>query len=206
MSTTAQFHGEISHGYYSYFISILFSKQSHSSCFLGFLDSHNLSFYFQTGLNLFIYQFFYFCDLFLRHRLEMSKVKTKTSRCYKRTFLLHVCSQNSFQSFLKQMGSAVVLTCSASFFCTYFQCYFLSLCNHTGNHSSHMTVFSTAKLNGIFHLESSVSSFDHTGISFLSTHSSIERSIFYKNRPLLSLHQGSNNFFFCGKYRHCGSI
>jgi len=97
------------------------------------------------------------------------------------------------------MSSAVVLFCVTAFvFCNLKRNRF-SLRDHTGFHISYMTEFTAAELNGIFYHKFSICSFNHTGVAFLSAHSSIERSFFYENSTPLSFYQRSNQLAFSGK-------
>ncbi len=95
MSTTAEFLGEVAHGYHTYLLIIFLSEQSHCSGFLGFFHIHNICTDFKTGLDFFVYKRFYLCDLICCHSLEMSEVETKSVRCYQRTFLFYMASKYS---------------------------------------------------------------------------------------------------------------
>ena len=61
---------------------------------------------------------------------------------------------------------------------------------------SHMTEFAAAKLDGIFYNKFTICSLDHTSITFLSTHGSVEWCFSYKLQYLLTFHQRSYDFFF----------
>ena len=94
MSTTAEFLGEVAHGYHTYLLIIFLSEQSHCSGFLSLFHIHNICTDFKTSLDFFINKRFYLCDLISCHSLEMSKVETKSVWCYQRTLLFYMTSKN----------------------------------------------------------------------------------------------------------------
>ena len=63
MSTTAEFLGEVAHGYHTYLLIIFLSEQSHCSGFLSLFHIHNICTDFKTSLDFFINKRFYLCDL-----------------------------------------------------------------------------------------------------------------------------------------------
>ena len=95
MSTTAEFFGEIAHGYDTYFLVVFLTKQSHCSGFLCFFDIHDICMNCKTSLNFFVYQRLSLCDFFCCHSLEVSKVETESVWCYQRTFLFYMASKYS---------------------------------------------------------------------------------------------------------------
>ena len=204
MSTTTEFYREIAHGYHTYLITVFLTEQCHSTCFLSFFDTHDLCGYRQCSLDLFIYQSLCFCNLFRSHCLEVCEIETQSGRIHQRTFLFYMSAENSLQGFLQQMGCTVVLTGVFSFLLVYFQCYFISVGDHTGFHHTYMTVFATTKFDGIFHTEYTVCSGDHTGVTFLSTHGSVERCLFYKDGSFLTFHQGIHDLCLSGQDSYFG--
>ena len=110
MSTTTQLLGEITHRYHANVLRIFLVKQCHGTALLCLLNVHHIGSHRKCCTDLFIYQSLDLCDLLSSHRLEMSKVKTKSVRSYQRTLLLYMTSQNSLQCFLKQMSCTVILT------------------------------------------------------------------------------------------------
>ena len=202
VSTTAELFGEVSHLYDTYSLTVFLTKQSHGACFLGIFQIHDLRHYRQRCLNFFIYNSLNSRDLVSCHRLEMSKVKPESSRSHQRTFLFYMRTQYLFQCFLQQMGSTVILAGILSGSLIHSQLYCIAGADHTGNHGSHMTVFAAAQLDGLFYHKGAVFCGDHTGISFLTTHGGIERSLFYKDGSLLTFHQRTNDFRFRGQHSH----
>ena len=71
---------------------------------------------------------------------------------------------------------------------------------------TYMTVFSTTKLNGIFYLELTILSIDHTCVTFLSTHGSIEWCLCCKYSSLLTFYQRIYQFCLRSKYRNLGFV
>ena len=69
---------------------------------------------------------------------------------------------------------------------------------------SYMTEFATAEFDGVLNNKFTVCSLDHTGITFLSTHCCIERSLLYKYGTLLSLRERIYDLCFCGKDSNLG--
>ena len=67
-----------------------------------------------------------------------------------------------------------------------------------------MTVFAATKFDGIFYTEYTVCSGDHTGVTFLSTHGSVERCLFYKDGSFLTFHQGIHDLCLCGQNSYFG--
>ncbi len=124
MSTTAEFSGEVAHGYHTYLLVVFLTEQCHSSGFLSFFDIHDLC---VTGSAAWISLFTRasICNFFRCHCLKMSKVKTKSVRCYQRTFLFYMRAKNCFQCFLKKMCCAVVFLSIFSSLLIYFQGYCL---------------------------------------------------------------------------------
>ena len=201
MCTTTKFHREITYGYHTYFFAIFFSEQRHCSGLLCFFDRHYFGHNRNCCLDLFVDNLFHLCNLFCCHSLEMCKVKTQSGWRNQRTFLFYMASQYRLQCFLKQMRCAVVLAGILSLLICYFQSHFIALGKHTGNHMTYMTVFSTTKLNGIFYLELTILSIDHTCVTFLSTHGSIEWCLCCKYCSLLTFYQRIYQFSFRSK--HC---
>ena len=115
-------------------------------------------------------------------------------------------TKNCFQGFLKQMGCTVVLAGICTACRTNFQCHSFTFGNHTGFHRSYMTVFAAAKLDGVFYTKYTVFCRDHTFITFLTTHGSIEWSMFYENRSALAFHQRIYNLCIGCHNSYFGSI
>ena len=151
----------------------------------------------KASLDLLIYDFLCFLNLLRCHSCKVSEVKTKSVRSYQGTFLLYMGTKNLFQGFLKKVCCTVVLLDVFSCGNVYFQGNSLTLGDHAGFHMSYMAEFAAAKLDGIFHNESAVCSLDHTGISNLSAHGSVERCFLYENGAFLAFHQGIHDLILC---------
>ena len=65
-----------------------------------------------------------------------------------------------------------------------------------------MSYLTAQKLNRIFHFERTVRGGDHSGITFLSAHGSIERCLLYNNSTHFTVRQCLHQFRFRGKHRH----
>ena len=100
MGTTAKFFGEVTHGYNSYGFPILFSKQSHCTCFLCFIDGHHICTYIHRFVNLLVNDFFYFSDFFSCHGLTIAKVETGSCRILVGTLLFNILTKHFLQSTL----------------------------------------------------------------------------------------------------------
>ena len=106
-------------------------------------------------------------------------------------------TENSLECFLEKMCCAVVFLCITTSLLIDFKGNGFSCGEHSGFHISDMTEFAAAKLDGIFHNESAVCSLDHTGISNLSAHGSVERCFLYENGAFLAFHQGIHDLILC---------
>ena len=199
MCTTTELSWEISHGYNTYFLVVFLTKQSHCSGFLGFLNIHNVCHYRKSRLNFFVYKCFCLSDFFRCHCLKMCKVETKSVRSYKRTLLFYMRTENCFKCLLKKMCCTVIFLCITACLFVDFKSYCLPCGKHSGFHMSDMTEFTATKLDGILYHKSAICSLDHTTVTFLTTHGSVERCFFYKYSTFLTFHQRSCNFFLCRK-------
>ena len=199
MSTTTELFGEVSHRYHTYLLVVFLTEECHCSGFLSLFYIHDVCVYFKACLNLFVYKIFCCLDLLSCHSLEMSKVKTKSVRCYQRTFLLYVGTKNCFQRFLKKMCRTVVLLGIFSCIFVYFQGYGLTCGDHAGLHMSYMAEFAATELDGVLNNKLAICCLDHTDIAFLSTHGCIERSLLYKYGTLLSLCKRIHDLCLCSK-------
>ena len=119
MSTPAQFHGEIPHLHYPDRIAVFLPKQSHCPCLFRFLQAHNLCHHWQGRCNFVIDNRLCPGNLLWRHCCKMGKIKTEPVRIYIRSVLLHMGAQHFPQSFLQQMGSAVVPADQSALFPVY---------------------------------------------------------------------------------------
>ena len=119
----------------------------------------------------------------------MCKVKTKSVRCYQRTFLFYMRAKDSFERFLEKMCCAVVFLCITTSLLIDFKGNGFSCGEHSGFHISDMTEFAAAKFDCIFYYKFAVCSFNHTTVTFLTAHGSIEWCFFYKYSSLLTFHQ-----------------
>ena len=200
MGTAAELDGEVSHGYNTYVFGIFFPKQCHCSCFLGFVNVHDLCHNRKVCLDFFIYQCFCLCDLFCCHGFKMCEVKTQSVRSYQGTFLFYMVSEYGFECFLQQMRCTVVLAGICSFFRCNFQRHFVADFEHALCHISNMSDLAAQQFDRFFYFELSICGADHTGIAFLSAHGCIERCLFYEDRCLVSVRNGIYNFCLRCKY------
>ena len=100
------------------------------------------------------------------------------------------------------MGRAVILTGSSASLTAYLQNCRIRNLQHSLCHMPHMTHLAAQQLDGIQHLKFPVRGADNSGISLLTAHCGIERRLFHKNRPVLSLRQSLRKLIFRGKNRN----
>ena len=67
MGAAAELCGEISHAHHAHLISVFFTEQSHGSCFLGFLQCHNLGDDRKGCLDFLVHQILHLLNLIRCH-------------------------------------------------------------------------------------------------------------------------------------------
>ena len=100
MCTGAEFLGEITHGYDSDRIAVLFIKQGCSTCLLCFFNRQNLGCNRQIFIDLLVDDALYFLELLSRRLFKMREVETAVVRSIVGTCLGNVIAQYLAQSCL----------------------------------------------------------------------------------------------------------
>ena len=204
MGTAAKLLGEVAHRYHAYLLFVLLAEQSHRSGLLRFLDIHNVRHNRKRRLDFLIYQRLYLLDLLRCHSLKMREVKTETIRCNQRALLLYMAAQHRLQRLLQQMGRAMVLAGVCVLLRCHLQGYLIGYLEHTLGHTSHMANLAAAELDGILYLELAVLGTDHTGITLLTAHGSVERGLLYENGSALAVGQRLCQLAVGGQYGNLG--
>ena len=159
----------------TYFLTILLTEQCHSTQSLR-LGYRHIAMLFQriVGTNLFAYQLFYLADFFVGHFLEMREVETKRFGRNIRTFLFDMCAQYFAQCLMQQVSCRVVTFALDTFLFVDLSgesgCYIF---RQTSDEMYRQVVFTLR----IYNIQLFIVGNQPSGITYLSTHLCIERSL-----------------------------
>ena len=138
-------------------------------------------------LNILINPYFDLCQLFGSHALKMREVETQTLGIYQRAFLRYMVAKNVSERLVQQVCCTVIFADSAALNVINFGNRFVAFINGT--------FYLTAVSKSITHFlcignkELTISHFEYTSITYLTTRFSVKWRLIQHDNPFLTIGQ-----------------